>query len=121
MTRRALLAAVAAAIMAPPAQAALGLEDFLRLSADLCGVPAARLDRGLAAKYLASVRAWARASDLAALSRGAGGQRKLAEAILECWYTGLYETGGGLRVAAYEDALAWEAAGVTPPTVCARA
>jgi len=40
-------------------------------------------------------------------------------AILQCWYTGMYESPAGPRVATYSEALAWTTLGFTKaPTLC---
>lgn len=46
-------------------------------------------------------------------------QETLAEAVINCWYTGNYKTADGMKSATYEDMLAWKATGyVTPNAQC---
>ena len=46
-------------------------------------------------------------------------QAALADAVINCWYTGNYKTADGIKSATYEDMLAWKATGyVTPNAQC---
>jgi hypothetical protein len=114
------------------------LDDFMALSALLTGVP--DLDAEHGRLYLASLtRAEARqlamvtaraglhgaapAATLEALVRtGAldtAAARRVTATIVECWYTGVYASPSGPRVATYLGALAWTTLGFTkPPGVC---
>lgn len=112
-TRRAFLAAAAAALVARPAEAA-DLDAFLDVSARLCEVPRARLDRGLGARYLHALSAWARPGDF----RRPG--PALRQAILEAWFCGTVETPSGVRVLE-RFTLAWDAVPhAAPPGFCGR-
>lgn len=112
-TRRGFLAALATAVVARPAEAA-DLDGFLDLSARLCAVPRARLDRTLGARYLGALSAWARPADF----RNPG--PALEEAILEAWFSGIVETPGGLKVLERRT-LAWDALPhAAPPGFCGR-
>lgn len=119
---------------APAAPGGLGLEEFLTLSAVLTGFPRERLSPELGRIYLESLQArpdgQVRLADLYAQAGfrssappasveqlAATGlfdrepPRALADAIVVCWYTGLYERGGRPAVATFADALAWQALG----------
>jgi Membrane bound FAD containing D-sorbitol dehydrogenase len=114
------------------------LDDFLALSALLTGVKDLNAEHGRL--YLASLTR-AEARQLAAVTarsglRGAAppatlealvrtgaldtaAARRVTATIVECWYTGVYASPSGPRVATYLEALAWSTLGFTkPPTVC---
>jgi hypothetical protein len=120
----------------------LQLEEFLALSAVLTGIE--NLDPVLGHVYLQSLQAssdfevslaelYERAgfraagppTDVEALANAgtfaAETTQKLADKIIEYWYTGVYDTAGGEQaVATFVDALAWKALHYTkPPTICA--
>lgn len=131
-TRRTFLVALAtsASLGLRPSAAEEDLGGFLDLSAALAEVPRERLSPAHAARYSEAIRLWARPDDLRALVRAARqgrlgealevpARRRLAEAILEAWYTGTVETPGGVVRIAGADALAWSVlphAG--PPGTC---
>jgi hypothetical protein len=114
------------------------LDDFLALSALLTGVKDLNAEHGRL--YLASLTR-AEARQLAAITARAGmhgaappatldalmrtgaldtlAARRVTATIVECWYTGIYASPSGPRVATYLEALAWSTLGFTkPPTVC---
>lgn len=119
----------------------LALEKFLMLSAVLTGIPNLNPEQGriylrslasssdfnvsLTDLYeqanLANVGA---ASSLTALEEAGifaqEGTKKLADKIIEYWYTGTYTNAEGeTAVATYADALAWKVLDFTkPPTIC---
>jgi len=101
-----------------PSSTSLTLDEFLAISAQLTGFPASALDPHLATLYLASLRT---AGDPTAL-RAVGATTApspLADAVIRCWYSGIYDTPNGPAVATYTDALAWRAVGyTTAPTSC---
>ncbi|HEY3246927.1 MAG TPA: sugar dehydrogenase complex small subunit [bacterium] len=140
-------AAVAAAQVAAgcaPIRALLGrpvlsTSEFLALSAVLTGVSG--LDPAVGTVYLdalkgvpdgirltelydrAGFRSPVPPADATAMARTGvfadAGLRRLADAILNYWYTGMYRTAQGPRVATYAGALAWTTLRFTKsPTVC---
>jgi hypothetical protein len=124
-----------------PATEGLPLTDFLALSALLTGVD--ELNPQLGSVYLQSLQASTQFEvTLAELYRQAGfgtgtrattieeletnglfaqePTRKLANKIIEYWYTGIYDTAEGEQaVATFVDALAWQTLAFTKPlTIC---
>ena len=124
---------VAGAVHAP-----ITLDEFVALSTLLTGVK--DLDAEHGRLYLSSLSA-ADARDLAVLHDRAGlrgafppatldalartgaldtaAARAVTATIVECWYTGVYDSPGGPRVATYIEALAWTTLDFTKaPSVC---
>jgi hypothetical protein len=130
----------AADVLATPRPDTAELETFLTLSSVLTGFD--NLDPVLGAVYLSSLRAREDApATLPALYETAGfgapnppltvedleaagvfaqeSLAALADTIITYWYTGIYDTAEGPRVATYVDALAWQAIEYTKPrTIC---
>ena len=118
----------------------MGLDEFMTLSRLLTG--AASLSRDLGKIYLDSLKEgsdgdaglmtlWdevgfreaAPPESIQQLAEAGVFKRenldKTAKAILKFWYTGIYETGNGPKVAEYTDTLAWRAVGyTTAPSNC---
>jgi hypothetical protein len=122
----------------PVAVAAVNLDEFLALSTLLTGVK--ELDADHARIYLTSVQASA-GRDLAMLCERAGFRNAtppssldtlvrtgaldtapgaaVAAKIVEQWFTGVYDSPAGPRVATYTEALAWSTLAFTkPPSAC---
>lgn len=131
-TRRSFLASLAMAALPGSFVVAseVDLEGFLELSARLAAVPRARLSPVHAARYLEALRAWSRPGDLEHLVEACRHdrleqalreprRRRLAEALLEAWYTGTVETPSGVVRVAGGEALAWDAIPYAgPPGTC---
>lgn len=146
-TRRELLARAGAlaggALLAPYfLQQTLTADQFVQLSAVLTGVPANQLDAKLAQTYLDSLQAQPQLvvspaalyqqlgfgsasppSSLDAITRSSRFQqadvRATVDEIIQYWFTGIYNTPSGQKVASYTDALAWQVLQSTEaPTQC---
>jgi fructose 5-dehydrogenase small subunit len=118
----------------------MGLDEFMTLSRLLTG--AADLSRDLGRIYLGSLEGGSDGDAALVTLWGEVGFReaapprsiqqlaetgvfkrenldKTAKAILKFWYTGIYETENGPKVAEYTDTLAWRAVGyTTAPSNC---
>jgi D-sorbitol dehydrogenase-like protein len=109
-------AATGCATGAAAGHAPVSLDEFLALSTLLTGVK--DLDAEHGRLYLASLSA-TEARDLAVLARTRALDTAVAAKIVECWYTGIYDSPTGPRVATYIEALAWTTLGFTKaPSVC---
>jgi len=113
-------AAAACATGGYVAAAPVSLDEFLALSRLLTGVK--DLNAEHARLYLTSLQASA-GRDLATLVRtGALGSTTgaaVAAKIVEYWYTGIYDSPTGPRVATHTEALAWSTLAFTkPPSAC---
>jgi D-sorbitol dehydrogenase-like protein len=118
--------------------APVSLDEFMALSTLLTGVKDLKTEHGRL--YLTSLSA-AAARDLAVLYDRAGfrsaappatldalartgaletsAARAVTAKIVECWYTGVYDSPAGPRVATYLEALAWTTLGFTKaPSIC---
>jgi hypothetical protein len=118
MSRRELLLAGAATAIAgfPPSafsQAPATVDEFLKLSERLTG--ASDLGAGIAKTLLDGLLATGKGNELAALAADRDGSGALADAIVGSWYSGIYETADGPAVAAFDQALVWDALTFTKP------
>jgi hypothetical protein len=127
------------------AEPSLPMDKFLALSALLTGFAASALQPDLGQQYLASLDAMhshdttladmyaqcglddakppARAEDVRVVGLlQKEPMRELAEELLNCWYTGEYQTSKGKACATFVQALSWRSVGYTPgPGQCAGA
>ena len=109
------LLALRRAEAAPPT---IGLSEFLALSTRLTGKSG--LDPAVAGLYLNALAADPhKRARLADLAHGRRSHSDLEREIILSWYTGLYQSGRDLRVAAYRQALVWKASGISTPGTCA--
>src|SRR5438552_428927 len=115
-----LIAASAAATGAPVlglAQASITLDQFMDLSRRLVSAP--DLDRGVGQKLLDGLIATGRGDALGKLVADINSVKNLADEIVAQWYSGMYDSGKGPAVAAYDQALQWRALSFTkPPGFC---
>ena len=109
--RRALmLGAAATAALGMPARTwatALPLDDFIQLSARLCGQPPASLDRDMAQRILQGLVAQGKTAALPALLQDETAHPALAAELRAIWFTGLMDTPAGTAVVGFQDALTW--------------
>lgn len=112
--RRALMfgAAATAALGLPVhSQAASpSLDDFIQLSARLCGQTAAALNRDMAQRILQILVSHGKAADLQALLQDDAALPALATELRAIWFTGLADTSSGTVVVGFPDALTWRSA-----------
>jgi hypothetical protein len=111
-----LLAAGAVSTRAP-AETAVSLDQFLRISNRLLGID--DFDRNTAGKFLEGLLASGREAVLGRFVNGVDtsseAARNLASDIVASWYSGIYETGHGPAVATYNEAMMWRALSFTKP------
>lgn len=122
LTRRDLLAGVAAAIAAAGtagfpsalyAAAKVTLAQFTALSEWLTETP--DLDPDVGKSLLGGFLATGNGPALAQLVKKQGEHGAVANAVVAAWYTGIYETGKGRAVATVDQALMWNALTFTKP------
>jgi hypothetical protein len=122
LTRRGLLAggtAVAAwlCLPLPQARAAEGFERFMQISRNLTGI--AELDPSVGERIYELLAMADRMEVLIGQSdedEDAEGAREGLEVdVISAWYSGAVETDKGPKLAAYRDALMWEALDFTKP------
>jgi hypothetical protein len=126
LTRRDMLAGVAAAIAAAGtagfssalyAQAQVTLDQFIALSEWLTRTP--NLDADIAKTLLGGFLATGNGPALVQLARKQDEHGAVANAVVAAWYSGIYDTGKGKAVATADQALMWNGLTFTkPPAVC---
>jgi len=95
------------------AQAAAGtvsVDDFIALSARLCGRPASQLSADMAARMLASLREQGQMDGLAALLKNESADPALARALCVAWFSGRLSMAGRDTLVGYQEALVWSSA-----------
>ncbi|MEQ1953720.1 sugar dehydrogenase complex small subunit [Mesorhizobium yinganensis] len=91
-------------------------EQFLALSARLTGTDAGDLDTTMAAKLLQAMLATGRGPGLTLLATDTQVDTgSVANDVVSAWYSGVVDTGKGLAVAGFTDALMWNALDFTKP------
>jgi hypothetical protein len=125
VTRRSILAGLAAAIAAAGAggfpaavfaQSTVTVEQFIALSEKLTGTKA--LDADIAKTLLGGFLATGNGAALATLVQEDAdftSYTDLANAIVAAWFSGVYNTGSGQAVATFTEALLWDALDFTKP------
>lgn len=97
----------------------LTLDVFIQLSAILCQRPAATLDRGMAQRILQEFQTQGKSSRLQALQQDAQADASLASELRSIWFTGLMDTGTGVVVVGFTQALTWSSSPfLHPPGSC---
>lgn len=119
----------------------LSIDEFIKLSSVLTGFKESELDKTLAAAYLKSVNEFPPSKSslnslYKSLALGDGEkpgkdftetsvfknneEKILADALITYWYTGIYKTSEGFKVASYENQLAWKSTGYLIPNAQCR-
>ena len=98
------------------AQASVSIEQFLALSEKLTGAKNLGTDvaRTLLGGFLSTGHG-AALGELVKEDADFTSYTELANAIVAAWYSGLYDSGSGEAVAAFTDALVWDALTFTKP------
>lgn len=105
-----------AAGLSVKAQPAITVDQFRAVSARLTGSDVADLDSGVARQFLDGLVSIGRGPGLSLLeSDPAVTTGTVADDIVAAWYSGTYETDTGEKLAAFNDALVWNALDFTKP------
>lgn len=88
----------------------VSIEDFIALSARLCGRPAAQFSPDMAARILALLREHGQMAGLAAMQKGASAEPALARALSVAWFSGRFTMAGRDVLVGYQEALVWSSA-----------
>lgn len=120
LSRRAMMGAGAAAAFAAltPGLAVAQADRMgrlLALSAQLLEKPAAALDAQMGKALLAVIETRGLAASLDRLAAAPAQTDPLAQAIVSCWYCGLFTLNGEAVLVGYADALMWSAMSFTKP------
>jgi len=97
------------------ADEALGVDDFIALSASLTEVAPSLLERDVAVVLLGAFMAAGYGDGLKRLHADAASDVELGNAVVAAWYSGVYLTKEGEVVATFNDALVWGALDFTKP------
>lgn len=103
------------------AQAAWSLKDFLGVSARLTGFPVAQLSTSAGAVLLKSFQERGVLPALSTLPATAplSASAAWSQDIVAAWYSGVYQSPAGARVATHDEALVWHCADfMHPPGQC---
>lgn len=95
------------------AQSQVSLHQFLAASEKLTGMP--NLDPDIAKTLLGGFLATGHGQAMANLVAGQDEYGPLANAVVAAWYSGVYDSGQGQAVAAFNEALVWDALSFTKP------
>lgn len=96
------------------------LGPFLKLSAELTGLPASALDAQFAHRLVEALAAGGRSGELGRRLKAPGSEFAALETeIIAAWYSGVLPAPSGAVVGTFQGALIWAALGFgRPPGVC---
>lgn len=90
--------------------AVLSLDDFIRISAQLCQRPADSLDRNMAQRILQALDTQGKSPGLLALAQQADADPVLAAELRAIWFSGMINTPSGNTLLGFQEVLAWNSA-----------